>query len=173
MQAINRYLLIIPALFMFSFTAVAQDSAAVARDTERSLIRSLSDRGYLDLKYGREMGMADVAAVNRYPVPDQVKQLAGELKLSASQKTELEKILAAREFKAREMGGFILAQETRLNGLFESGKATDGSVIYYTNKIGLYLGELRNAHLQAYLKTRKILTAEQIRRYYQIKAATK
>jgi hypothetical protein len=63
------------------------------------------------------------------------------------------------------MGRFILAEEAKLDALFSSGKATDGSVIYYSNQIGLFLGELRNAHLQAHLKTRNILTAAQIKKY--------
>ncbi len=173
MKNSTLFLFVLSILCCCSAAAFSQDSAGDSVARERSAIRSMPDQEYLDYKYGREMGMAAVAELNNYPAPELVQKLEKQLKLTDVQRAELAKIIAAREFKAREMGGFILTQESRLNALFEAGKATDGSVIYYTNKIGLYLGELRNAHLQAHLKTRNLLTREQVRMYYQIKAATK
>lgn len=149
----------------------SQDTVNVQEIFEiKSPIRSLTDQEYADLKYGGEMGMARVAELNNYPAPEEVSKMDKKLGLTNAQKSQLVKVVDAWRFKAREMGGFILVQETKLNSLFAAGKATDGAVIYYTNKIGLYLGELRNAHLQAHLKTRNLLTREQIRKYYQIKA---
>ncbi|MFD2145545.1 hypothetical protein [Mucilaginibacter antarcticus] len=40
----------------------------------------------------------------------------------------------------------------------------DGNVIFYTNRYGLYQGELKNAMLQACLSTQKLLSAQQIAR---------
>jgi len=154
-----------------SLQAFSQDTVSVEEYPEiKSPIRSLTDKEYADYKYGREMGMARVAELNNYPAPEEVRKMEKKLSLTRAQNVQLQKVIDAWKFKAREMGGFILAQETKLNGLFAAGKATDGAVIYYTNKIGLYLGELRNAHLQAHLKTRNLLTREQVRKYYQLKA---
>ncbi|HEY1025202.1 MAG TPA: hypothetical protein VGE26_08570 [Sphingobacteriaceae bacterium] len=139
----------------------------------KSAVKSLTDQEYADFRAGKEMGFARVAKLNGYPSPLEVNQLGKELKLSTSQKAQLEKIIDAWRFKAKEMGGFIVAQEAKLNTLFASGKISDGAVIYYTNKIGLYWGEVRNAHLQAYLKTRSVLTAEQLRKYNRLKGYIK
>lgn len=158
-------------LLICCLQAYSQDTVSIKISPEvKSPIKSLTDQEYADFKFGREMGMARVAELNNYPAPEEVSKMEKKLGLTSAQKTQLAKIIDAWKFKAREMGGFILTQETRLNTLFAAGKATDGSVIYYTNKIGLYLGELRNAHLQAHLKTRNILTRDQIRKYYQIMA---
>jgi hypothetical protein len=165
---------IIYFFFFCSFLGFSQDTVPVPdAPKETSPIRSLTDQEYLDYKYGNEMGMGRVAELNNYPSPEEVRKHEDKLKLTVAQKAQLKKIIDGWIFKTREMGGFILTQESRLNNLFATGKATDGAVIYFTNKIGLYLGELRNAHLQAHLKTRSILTPDQIRKYYQIKGMTK
>ena len=111
------------------------------------------------------MGMTNVAEVNNYPGPAQALALEKGLKLSTVQKQQLEAAVEALDFKAKEMGRFILQHEKKLNDLFSTGKANEGSLIYYCNQIGLYQGELRNAHLQAHLKARRILTPDQQKKY--------
>lgn len=164
---------VVPLFFFFflyfSLQSFSQDTISEDTSDIKSPLKSLTDEEYSGFKFGLDMGMGRVAELNNYPAPGEVMKMGQKLGLSATQKSQLNKILDAWRFKTREMGGFILAQETKLNSLFAAGKATDGAVIYYTNKIGLYLGELRNAHLQAHLKTRNTLTREQIRKYYQIK----
>lgn len=162
--------LTLTTIIFFSLSVSAQEPVSATDSVSlESPIKALSNQEYFDLKTGKEMGMARVAELNSYPAPEEVAKLDKKLSLSASQIGQLKKIIDAWRFKTQEMGGFILAQEEKLNNLFAAGKATDGAIIYYTNKIGLYLGELRNAHLQAHLKTRNILTKEQIRKYNQIK----
>ena len=125
------------------------------------------------LKLNKTLLMTKVAAVNNYPDPAGVIESSGLLKLSPSQLTKLNDIKSAMEFKAKEMEGFIDQQEKKLNNLFASGKAEEGAIIYYTNKLGLYDGELRNAYLQAYLKTRYVLTPAQLKKYAQLDVDTK
>lgn len=140
---------------------------------ETSPIRSLTYQEYIAYQDGEEMGMAKPAVLNNYPRPAEVLSLQKELKLTAEQKSQLVAADEAILFKAKEMGRFILQHEKMLNDLFSTGKANEGSVIYYCNQIGLYQGELRNAHLQACLKVKRILRADQIKKYSLLKADLK
>lgn len=130
-----------------------------------SPIASLSPEEYIAYEKGEAMDMTDVAEVNNYPAPAQALALEEGLKLSTTQKQQLEAAVEALDFKAKEMGRFILQHEKKLNELFSTAKANEGSLIYYCNQIGLYQGELRNAHLQAHLKARRILTPDQLKKY--------
>ena len=138
------------------------DTSAVA---DHSPIASLNAKEYAAYQKGEAMNMTDVAEVNNYPAPAQALALERGLKLSSTQKQQLQAAVEALDFKAKEMGRFILQHEQKLNELFSSGKTNEGSLIYYCNQIGLYQGELRNAHLQAHLKARRILTPDQLKKY--------
>lgn len=149
------------------------DSTKATFPTATSPIGSLSYQEYTAYQNGDEMGMAKPAVLNNYPRPAEVLPLEKELKLTASQKTQLEAANEAILFKAKEMGRFILQHEKMLNDLFSTGKANEGSVIYYCNQIGLYQGELRNAHLQACLKVKRILTPDQLKKFSRLQAELK
>jgi hypothetical protein len=149
------------------------DSTKTTVTTEISPIRSLSYQEYKAYQNGEEMGMTRPAVLNNYPRPAAVLSLEKELKLTAVQKAQLAAADEAISFKAKEMGRFILRHEKMLNDLFATGKANEGSVIYYCNQISLYQGELRNAHLQSCLKVSRILTADQLKKYSRLIADLK
>jgi Spy/CpxP family protein refolding chaperone len=165
-----KLILLVFALTFSVHSLTAQDKKSVSvTDTstatsQYSPVRSLSTEEYESYQNGDEMGMARPAELNNYPSPAKALALAKELKLNDSQKAQLQAAEEALDFKAKEMGRFILQHEKKLNDLFSTGKANEGSVIYYCNQIGLYQGELRNAHLQAHLKARRILTVEQLKK---------
>ncbi len=162
-----RYI-IFSFLFIFGYGINAQTHKSDSTN-EVSAIKSLSAEEVRGLKQGMGMGLAKAAELNSYPGPMHVLDLAKELKLSPVQKQRIEEARKVMKFKALEMGEFIISEEKKLNALFASGKADEGSIIYYTNKIGLYNAELRNAHLQAHLKTRRILTPDQINKYNKLR----
>ncbi len=66
------------------------------------------------------------------------------------------------------MGRFIIKNERALDSLFRLKRLDDGTLIFYTNRYGLYQGELRNAILQAYIKIGTILTADQVKKYHKL-----
>lgn len=149
---------------------LADNSEVVSEPSEAtSPVKSFTSEEYDNLKNGNGMGLARAAELNNYPGPMHVLELQKELKLTAPQKTKLEAARDEMKRKAIEMGGFIIQEEKKLNNLFAASKIDEGSIIYYTNKIGLYQGELRNAHLQAHLKARRILTPDQISRYNKLR----
>lgn len=117
---------------------------------------------------GKSLNLDRVAELNHYPNPEQVLKYSQELKLSASQKTQIKALDDYLQRKVLQMGGIILAQEKKLDDLFRAGKVNDGNLIYQTQQYGLYQGELRNAYLQAHLKTKNLLTPVQINKYDQL-----
>jgi hypothetical protein len=164
----NKHILTLWFLCLINVSAFSQEAKEeIKKDVQvlPSPLKALTDQQYTDFRHGNEMEMGKVAELNNYPSPLEVSKHEKELGINPNQRIQLKKIIDAWRFKTKEMGRFILAEEAKLDALFSSGKATDGSVIYYSNQIGLFLGELRNAHLQAHLKTRNILTAAQIKKY--------
>jgi len=142
---------------------------ATLASTEPVKIAGLPDSS----KLTKAVQMVKVAEVNNYPGPSRVIKISNHLKLSPAQLNKLITIKSSLEFKTKEMDGFINQQQKKLNDLFASGKAEEGSIIYYTNKLGLYEGELRNAYLQAHLKTRYVLTPAQLKKYSQLESPAK
>ncbi len=172
------------AIFLLIFCAgqvYSQDSTTIKKDSlkvikpksQKSPVNSLTFDEYNIFKNGLDKGYSRAAELNNYPGPENIIRYQKELNLSDVQKSQLKKVISDKRFKVLEMGGFILSKEKMMNDMFASGKADDGSIIYYTNQMGLYDAELRNAYLQANLKTRRILTPDQIKKYYKISANTK
>jgi len=173
-----KRVLLIAMLFFPLSSLLAQDRSASpelskASSEETSPIKSLSFKEYASYQNGDDMGMSKPAELNSYPSPSKALALAKELKLNDLQRKQLQAAEEALDFKAKEMGRFILQHEKKLNDLFSTGKVNEGSVIYYCNQIGLYQGELRNAHLQAHLKARRILTPDQVKKITRLAPDTK
>jgi hypothetical protein len=110
-------------------------------------------------------GLVDLADHNHYPFPEKVLSWQKQLQLNDRQKVVINQINTALQRKVKEMNGFLITNERTLDSLFRYKKVNNGLLIYYTNRYGLYQGELRNALLQACLKTEGQLTANQIKKY--------
>jgi hypothetical protein len=113
-------------------------------------------------------GLQDIADRNGYPSPQKVLQWQKVLLLNDRQKTSIGSINKELLRKVNEMNNFLITNERTMDSLFRYKKINNGTLIYYTNRYGLYHGELRNAVLQACVKTEAILTASQIKKYAQL-----
>ncbi|RYE25026.1 MAG: hypothetical protein EOP42_21775 [Sphingobacteriaceae bacterium] len=111
------------------------------------------------------LGLMDVADRNHYPSPQKVLLWQKELLLNDRQKIAIGLINKELQRKTIEMNNFLITNEGALDSLFRLKKINNGLLIFYTNRYGLYQGELRNALLQACLKTEAILTATQLKKY--------
>lgn len=155
--------------YIFCFTLL---TSSLYAQKDSSLIVSplnfLSNSQYQQYTTGKDVSMGLIAEVNGYPSPAKVMALSKKLSLSENQKNSINTILKEINRKALEMGKFIIAEETKLNKLFENKTINEGSLVFYTNKIGALQGELRNAYLKAHLKTHKILTPTQLKKYAEI-----
>ncbi|KHJ37818.1 hypothetical protein PBAC_19790 [Pedobacter glucosidilyticus] len=128
----------------------------------------LSHEQYMAYTKASPLGMVLIAETNNYPSPKKALQYAQQLNLSSVQKMQITQILNEMTRKAKEMDNFILAQESKLNTLFKEQKINEGSLIFYTNKIGALQGELRNAYLKAHIATKKVFSATQLQKYKQL-----
>lgn len=109
--------------------------------------------------------LLDVADQNRYPSPQKVLAWQKELQLDNRQKIAITLISNELKRKVNEMNNFLITNERTMDSLFRYHKINNGTLIFYTNRYGLYQGELRNALLQACVKTEMILNSTQIKKY--------
>lgn len=129
----------------------------------KSPVRTLTQQqynAYLKGVAGNEMAAA--GELNHYPMPDKVLKLSNQLDLSAVQIQKITEVNTLLHRRRLQIGGSIISNEKMLDSLFKYRKITDGNLIFYTNRHGLYQGELKNAILQACLATGKLLSAKQI-----------
>jgi hypothetical protein len=151
------------AVFMLMSFAVNAQSAA---DTNHSPVRTLTYAQYQAyLKGGASDDMAMVAEINHYPMPDKVLELKKELDLSPIQVKKIADINTYMHRRRLQTGGSIVSNEKMLDSLFRYHKIDEGNLIFYTNRHGLYQGELKNAILYACFATQKVLTPQQIARF--------
>lgn len=113
-------------------------------------------------------GLIAVADRNGYPFPDKILSLQKELQLNERQSTAIHLINTELKRKTNEMNGFLITNERTLDSLFRYKRISNGSLIFFTNRYGLYQGELRNALLQACVKTEALLTPTQLKKYKQL-----
>lgn len=109
--------------------------------------------------------MARVAEINHYPLPERVLKYKYELDLSPIQVKKLTEAANYLHRRRLQIGGSIIDTEHMLDSMFRYNKAQDGNLIFYTNRYGLYQGELKNAFLQACLSTHNLLSRQQMARF--------
>ena len=147
-------------LFAGCSYAHAQTDTTLAHST----VKSISDERYNALIKGADLdNMAAVAELNHYPMPDKALKYKKQLDLSPIQVSKLTAINTELHRKRVEMGGNIITNEKKLDDLFKAHQVDDGVIIFYTNRYGLYQGEMRNAILQACYKTEELLSAGQLK----------
>jgi hypothetical protein len=130
-----------------------------------SPVRSLSDEKYNALLKGEGFDdMSLVGELNHYPLPDKALKYKAQLGLNPGQIIKLKDLASNLQRKKKEMGENIIRNERLLDTLFHTKEIVDGTIIFYTNRYGLYMGEVRNAVLQACLNTEEILSDVQIKK---------
>jgi hypothetical protein len=148
------------ALLLIAVNVQAQTTDSVAK---RSPVRTLTYQQYdAYLKGDAATDMARVAEMNHYPMPDKVLKYKAELDLSPIQIKKLTEVNNYMHRRRLQVGGSIIDTEKKLDSLFKHNRRNEGDLIFYTNRYGLYQGELKNAMLQACLATEKLLTPQQI-----------
>src|SRR5271170_3127179 len=140
-------------LFLFAVILIGSkvNAQAVADSTiKHSPLKTLSDAQYNALISGNDLNNMELAAtLNHYPSPEQVIKYKHELDLSPIQLNKITEINKEFHRKKLEMGLIIINNEKTLDSLFKYHMLNNGSLIFYTNRYGLYQGELRNTILQA------------------------
>ena len=158
-------------LLLASHLAFAAAPSPYAGEQTRS-IKALSEGDISTLLSGHGMGLARAAELNSYPGPRHVLDLGDELKLTAPQVAELNRVFDAMKAAAIPLGRELIARETELDRLFTGKQATADAVRALTREIGRLQGELRAVHLNAHVATVGILQPAQVARYDELRGYT-
>jgi len=124
---------------------------------------------------GLGMGLATYAEVNGYPGPKHVLELKDDLALTRDQQKKAEALENSVRVSAGPKGEEIVQAEEELFKLFELGTVNERVLRTRLEQIGKLRAELRFIHLQAHLRMKQILSADQTNRYnalrgYEIKS---
>lgn len=143
----------------------SKPAAAPDTEHEHSTVKTISDLKYnAYLKGDDQDDMSLAGDLNHYPSPDKVLKYKKQLDLSPIQVGQLTKLYGELHRKKVEMGANIIRNEKMLDSLFHSRYIDEGSLIFYTNRSGLYYGEMKGAILMACYNTEKLLTPAQIKK---------
>lgn len=132
---------------------------------QTSEIPSLTVQQLAGLRAGEGMGMAKPAELNHYPGPKHVLELADDLHLSQQQRNQLEKVRSTMLSGAVRIGERIIEAEATLNRRFAHGHIDETTLEDLTTQIADLYGQLRFVHLAAHLRTKAVLTADQVSAY--------
>jgi hypothetical protein len=162
---------LIASIAILLFAGVNAKAQTLADSTLKpSTAKTLSDVEYNALLKGDDIyNLALVADINKYPSAEKALKFKKQLDLSPTQVTSLTSINTGLQRKKKEMGNFIIINETRLDALFRVKKINESDLIFYTNRYGLYQGELRNAILNAAVKTYSLLSPQQVKKLNTLK----
>lgn len=147
--------------------AIAQLSPYASQ--ERHDIKSLSPQEVTALLTGQGAGFAKAAELNGYPGPAHVIELADQLVLTPQQLKSTQQLMHEHKERARRVGSEVVAAERALDQLFGERRADAAAVENAAERIGLLQAQLRAEHLNAHLLQTAMLSAEQARRYTELR----
>ncbi len=132
-------------------------------------IKALSPEEISDYLAGKGMGLAKAAELNGYPGPAHVLELAGQLELTAEQRTQTEALFRKMQSSAIRLGKALVEQERALDHLFASRAVNAESLARSLAHIGRLQGQVRQVHLEAHLEQTALLTPQQIEKYIHLR----
>jgi hypothetical protein len=132
-------------------------------------VKALSEQQIEDLRAGRGMGLAMAAELNGYPGPIHALELADGLQLTGDQKLRLQQLFEDMKAEAIAAGERLITREQALDQEFSGRTMTPERLVSLTASIGETQGELRAVHLKYHLTTAELLTADQRRRYAELR----
>ena len=165
----SRILALVLTATAFAVPVRADNPSAPYAGQQARSIKSLSAEDVAALLKGEGMGMAKAAELNGYPGPAHVLTLAKELKLTESQRQQVQAIFERMTAAAKPLGAKLVEREQALDGLFATGEITTDRLTAETAAIAELQGQLRSVHLAAHLETRPLLDPEQIARYQRLR----
>jgi len=155
-------------LFFAAAIAVADQISPYVGQQQREL-KALSPQEVQQYLEGKGMGFAKAAELNHFPGPLHVLELADKLQLTPQQKTQSEKIYSAMQSEVKALGADLVDKERELDRLFSSGEIASVKLRLLIGEIGRLQANVRNAHLQAHLEQKAILTQAQVAAYDELR----
>ena len=96
-------------------------------------------------------------------------ELKRELELSSEQEAAIQGVFSAMRKEAIEKGKQLIRLERELELRFRQGPFAEAELQERMQEVGTARADLRFTHLAAHLKTPSILTADQVKRYNQLR----
>jgi Spy/CpxP family protein refolding chaperone len=149
-------------------TAAAQTASPYAGEQARP-IKALSERDVQGLLQGQGAGLAKAAELNGYPGPMHTLELTQPLGLTPEQAAATALLMQEHKARARELGAALVEAERRLDALFAERRADAAAVEQSTREVALLQARLRAEHLTTHLAQTALLSAEQVRRYAELR----
>jgi hypothetical protein len=143
----------------------SSSTASPYADARSRVVPALSEEQMKGYAEGLGMGLAVPAELHHYPGPRHVLDLAIELALSNAQRSAIEIIHGRMRARAVPLGAAYVASERDLDAFFEKGGTDARKLAELSERCGTLLGQLREAHLEAHVETRAVLTPAQIAAY--------
>jgi len=122
-----------------------------------------------ELLKGMGMSMASYAEENGYPGPQHVLDLKDELGLTYDQLMKTEALVKLIRISAVVKGEEIVQAEEELDKLFAEGAVSEKALREKLEEVGKLRADLRFVHLRGHLRMNQILTAEQMKRYSELR----
>jgi len=155
-------------ILLIPYVSIAADQSPYAGEDLRT-IKSLSEQEIKSLSTGNGMGFAKLAELNHYPGPKHVLALSDELGLSPLQIAETEALYEKMHQDAVALGKKLLAAEASLDHDFEDELISPKTLETALLEIGKIRARLRYVHLEAHLRQKQLLNAEQISKYDRVR----
>lgn len=155
----------------FVFAAAFATSATWAQHAQpyagqqARAIKALSDAEVDDLLAGRGAGLARAAELNGFPGPIHVLEHALALMLTPQQRAASEALIAPMRAVAQKHGAAVVAAEREIDAMFAKATVTPETLRAKLDEAAAAQGRVRQAHLDAHIAQRAILTPEQIAAY--------
>ena len=159
-------------MILFWGTAIAQDHKqkhAPYAGMQTRQVKALTEQLVADLRAGRGMGLALPAELNGYPGPMHVLELADGLSLGDDQRKRIQTLYESMKSEAIAVGEKLIDAETALDLAFRDRSITPERLAVLTGVVGRLQGELRAVHLKHHLTTAELLSAEQSKRYAELR----
>ncbi len=139
---------------------------------ETRAIKALSTEEVRAYVEGAGTGFARAAELNRHPGPMHALELAAPLDLTPVQRETLSQLMARHKTDARGLGAAVVRLEKELDAMFAAGNPARALVEMKVAEIGAAQARYRASHLTTHLETARLLSAEQIARYDQLRGYT-
>ena len=118
---------------------------------------------------GAGMGFAKAAELNHFPGPMHVLELGERLGLPERQRAATKQLMDAHKAEARAIGAKLVEAERALEQLFSKETIDRPTLAEGVRRASALQGEYRLSHLETHRRMRALLTAEQVKRYDELR----
>lgn len=159
----------IMAVLLMGFAAQANESHDSHQSKyvgqEKRAVKSLSPADMAELRRGGGWGMAKAAELNGVPGPAHLLELKDKIPLDREQISAVTKIFQGMKSQAIKQGEKLIELEQKLESHFRNRTIDDKILRASLAAISKVRKELRYIHLATHLKTPRILSEDQIKKY--------